>query len=310
MGPSMSGDARAAAKPLGEEAWVAAPAPAKLNLCLQVTGRRADGYHLLDSVFQLIDLHDVLELRVRADDAIVLHTPIPGVAAETDLTVRAARALQAAGATRLGADIRLKKTIPMGAGLGGGSSDAATVLAVLNRLWKLDWETDALQRLSVSLGADVPFFLFGRNARVRGIGEILEAIDLARWYYVLVAPPVAVATRDVFGAAELTRNSKPIRIIGSQEDWFNSSRNDLEPVVLGRYPEVRAARHALREAAREVGIRPESVRMTGSGSCVFCPSPQASQAESLARLVRLREVGTVHVCRGLDRHPLGSRQVG
>lgn len=288
-----------------------APAPAKLNLFLHVTGRRADGYHELETVFQLVDLQDRVHLRLRTDGAIVRIGGLPGVPAEADLVVRAARLLQAASGTRLGVEIALDKTIPMGGGLGGGSSDAATVLLSLDRLWDLGWSAGRLAELGLSLGADVPFFLFGRNALARGVGEHLEPIDLPERWFVVVAPPVSVPTAAVFGAADLTRDTEPLKISGlSRDDWIWQARNDLEPVVLRRYPEVAAALASLREAARAAGLDPARARMSGSGACVFCPAPTEALAGQLVGKMLRREVGMVHACRGLARHPLGSRQVG
>jgi 4-diphosphocytidyl-2-C-methyl-D-erythritol kinase len=287
-----------------------APAPAKLNLFLHVTGRRADGYHLLETVFQLIDLQDVLHLRVRGDGRIVRAADVPGVTEDDDLTVRAARLLQRESGTRLGVEIELLKRIPIGGGLGGGSSDAATALMVLNRLWKLGWAGVRLRALGSTLGADVPFFLYGRNAFASGIGDALRPAKLAQRSFVVVAPPVAVPTGEVFGAPELTRNTKPLKITGSRDEAVWSGHNDLEAVVTGRYPEVAAALSALRDAARAAGLDPSLARMSGSGACVFCPAPTRALAESMGGEVRRCEVGRVHVCEGLSRHPLGSRQVG
>jgi 4-diphosphocytidyl-2-C-methyl-D-erythritol kinase len=287
-----------------------APAPAKLNLFLHVTGRRPDGYHLLETVFQLIDLQDRLDFRVRDDGAIGRTNEVRGVPADDDLAIRAARLLQREAGCGLGADISVRKAIPMGGGLGGGSSDAATTLLVLNRLWRIDWPAERLAAVGVALGADVPFFLYGRNAFARGIGDELEPIDTPAFTYVVVAPPVAVPTHAVFAAAELTRNSKPIKISGSRDGWIWSCHNDLEPVVTGRFPVVSAALSALRDSARTVGLDPAPARMTGSGACVFYPAPDRILAESLAGEVRRCEIGAVHVCDGLARHPLGSRQVG
>jgi len=290
---------------------LAAPAPAKLNLFLHVTGRRPDGYHELETVFQLIDLQDRVHLRLRPDGAIVRIGGLPGVPAEADLVVRAARLLQAASGTRLGAEIALDKTIPMGGGLGGGSSDAATVLMSLDRLWRLGWPAARLAELGLALGADVPFFLFGRTALARGVGERLTPIDLPDCWFVVVAPPVSVPTAAVFSAADLTRDTEPLKISGlSRDDWIWQARNDLEPVVMRRYPEVAAALASLREAARAVGLDPARARMSGSGACVFCPAPTEALAGQMAREVLRCEVGMVHACRGLARHPLGSRQVG
>ena len=288
-----------------------APAPAKLNLFLHVTGRRPDGYHELETVFQLIDLQDSLHLRLREHGEIHRIGELPGVPAESDLVVRAARLLKAESGSSLGADIALDKAIPMGGGLGGGSSDAATVLMALSRLWRLDWPADRLARLGLALGADVPFFLFGRTAYARGVGERLVALELPPVWFVVVAPPVAVPTAAVFAAADLTRNTKPLKLSGLSRDgrvW--QGRNDLQPVVMRRYPVVAAALASLQDAALAAGLDPALARMSGSGACVFCPAPTEAHAGRLAGDVKRCEVGEVRVCRGLSRHPLGSRQVG
>lgn len=288
-----------------------APAPAKLNLFLHVTGRRADGYHELETVFQLVDLCDRVHLRRRDDGAVVREGALPGVPPEADLVVRAARLLQAESGTGLGVEIGLDKVIPMGGGLGGGSSDAATVLLALNRLWGLDWPTGRLAALGLRLGADVPVFVNGRNAWATGVGEVLEPVDLPPSWFVIVAPPVMVPTAVVFSAPDLTRNTEPLRIPGSSRGervW--QAGNDLQPVVLRRFPEVAAALASLKEAALAVGLDPARARMSGSGACVFCPAPTEALAGQLAGRLLRREVGVVRVCRGLDRHPLGSRQVG
>ncbi len=288
-----------------------APAPAKLNLFLHVTGRRPDGYHVLETVFQLIDLQDVIHLRRRDDGRIVRVNDVPGVPAGEDLTVRAAHLLQHAAGVGLGVEVELDKRIPMGGGLGGGSSDAATVLIALNRLWALDWPRERLAALGLQLGADVPFFLYGRTAYARGVGEALRPLSLPAGVFVVVAPPVAVPTGAVFAAAELTRDTKPLRISGlSRGGRVYLGRNDLEPVVIGRYPQVATALSVLKDAARTAGLDPALARMTGSGACVFCPAPDDVLAQGIAGAVRRREVGVVRVCRGLLRHPLGSRQVG
>ena len=287
-----------------------APAPAKLNLFLHVTGRRPDGYHELETVFQLIDLCDHLHLRRRDDGRILRRGGLPGVPAEDDLIVRAARLLQRESGSTLGVELELDKVIPMGGGLGGGSSDAATVLRALNRLWGLDWPDERLAALGLRLGADVPFFVFGRTAYARGVGERLEALDLPAGWFVVVAPPVHVPTAVAFGAPDLTRNTEPLTLFGlSQDDRVWQGRNDLEPVVRQRYPEVARALAALKAAAHAAGVDPARVRMSGSGACVFCPTPNEALAGRIAGSVR-GEVGMVRVCRGLSRHPLGSRQVG
>jgi 4-diphosphocytidyl-2-C-methyl-D-erythritol kinase len=288
-----------------------APAPAKLNLFLHVTGRRADGYHELETVFQLIDLCDQVHLRLRDDGAIQREGALPDVPPETDLIVRAARLLQTESGTKLGVDLALDKLIPMGGGLGGGSSDAATVLMALNRLWGLDWPDERLAALGLRLGADVPFFLFGRTAYARGVGERLMPLELPPSWFVVVAPPVRVPTASVFAAPELTRDTEPLRISGLSRDgrvWQGG--NDLQPVVLRRYPDVAAALSSLKGAALAAGLDPSLARMSGSGACVFCPTSSEALAGRLAEAVLRSEVGAVRVCRGLSRHPLGSRQVG
>ncbi|HQY47083.1 MAG TPA: 4-(cytidine 5'-diphospho)-2-C-methyl-D-erythritol kinase, partial [Usitatibacteraceae bacterium] len=205
------------------------PAPAKLNLFLHVVGRRADGYHLLQSAFALIDAADRLRFAVREDGAIRRASELAGVPAESDLVVRAARLLQAEAGTRLGADIEVEKNLPLGGGVGGGSSDAATTLLVLNRLWATGLDRDALRALGARLGADVPFFVFGRNAWVEGVGDRLTALDLPPAWYLVLVPPVAVPTGEIFAAPELTRDTEPLKI----EDFSahlapGRFRNDLE----------------------------------------------------------------------------------
>ncbi len=275
------------------------PAPAKLNLFLHVVGRRPDGYHLLQSVFTLIDHGDRVRLRVREDGRIARVHDLPGVPAESDLTVRAARLLQRLSGTPLGADIEVEKRIPLGAGLGGGSSDAATVLLALDRLWGTGLGPEGLRQHAAALGADVPFFLFGRSAWVEGIGERLAAVELPeRWYLVLV-PPVAVPTAAAFAAPELTRDTEPLKMedfSAHLPDDLDSSRlrNDLEPVVTARYPAVREHLEWLRERAR--------ARMTGSGGCVFAAFASRGQAEAVHG--RLPETMHGFIARGLTRHPL------
>jgi 4-diphosphocytidyl-2-C-methyl-D-erythritol kinase len=288
-----------------------APAPAKLNLFLHVTGRRPDGYHELETVFQLVDLCDRVHLRRRDDGLVTRIGALPGVPVESDLVVRAARLLQRESGTALGVEIGLDKVIPMGGGLGGGSSDAATVLLGLDRLWGLGWGARRLADLGLRLGADVPVFVSGRNAYATGVGERLEPLELPDGWFVIVAPPVSVPTAAVFGAAELTRDTEPLRISPlSRVERIWQGRNDLQPVVLARYPEVARALASLREAAAAAGSDPALARMSGSGACVFLPAATESLAEAVAEQVLRSEVGVVRVCRGLQRHPLGSRQVG
>ena len=284
------------------------PAPAKLNLFLHVTGRRADGYHLLETVFQFIDLQDSLDLRLRTDGVVQRIDASDDIPAEQDLTLRAATALQAATGCRLGVDIGLRKRIPIGAGLGGGSSDAATVLLGLDRLWGLGLGASALIDVARPLGADVPIFIYGRNAYATGIGDRFRAIRLPPRWFVLVMPPVSVSTAGVFQDPKLTRNTKPIKILGFSEHAPGlGGRNDLQPVVLARQPAVRAALEAL-SASATAGQR--NVRMTGSGACVFAAEDSLKNAQGTALRVLRHNVGTVHVVAGLAKHPLGSRQVG
>ncbi len=280
------------------------PAPGKLNLLLHVLGRRADGMHELQTVFRLVERGDRVGIQVRGDGAVRRHDPLPGVAEADDLCVRAARLLQAESGAAQGADLALDKRLPIGGGMGGGSSDAATTLIVLNRLWGLDWPRERLLGLALRLGADVPFFVFGENALGEGVGERLAALELpAAWYLVLV-PPVALSTREVFSDNALTRNTKRLKI----PPFFSGlGGNDLEPVAVKRSPEIAAHLAWLR--AR----RPQA-RMTGSGACVFAEF--ASQAEAQGVLGELPGTMRGFVTRGLERHPLfeleplGSRQVG
>ena len=211
------------------------PAPAKLNLFLHVVGRRADGYHLLQSVFRLIDRADTVHLELRDDGRIVRERDLPGVAEDNDLTVRAARLLQTYAPEGAGVNIRLEKILPMGGGLGGGSSDAATVLLALNRLWQINLSREDLQTLALQLGADVPVFVFGQTAFAEGVGEVLCPLSVPPAWYVVLMPPVQVPTAAIFAAPELTRNTPALKIARFSAGM---GRNDLQPVVVSRYPEV------------------------------------------------------------------------
>jgi len=268
------------------------PAPAKLNLFLHVIGRRADGYHLLQSVFTLIDRCDAIRIRPRAGGGIVRVNEVPGVPSDEDLAVRAARALQRATGTSMGAEIEVEKRIPIGGGLGGGSSDAATVLLALDRLWGTRMPADELRGLGATLGADVPFFLFGESAWVEGVGERLAPIAVPpRWYVVLV-PPVSVPTAAIFAAPELTRNTEPLKM----EDFSARTevRNDLEAPAVARYPAIGEHLDWLRRRAH--------ARMTGSGGCVFA----AFETREAAQRVIDELPASMHgfVARGLEHHPL------
>jgi 4-diphosphocytidyl-2-C-methyl-D-erythritol kinase len=267
------------------------PAPAKLNLMLRIVGRRGDGYHLIQTVFRFIDYADTVNIAVREDGLIHRTRDIPGVAPETDLAVRAAHALQQATGCPLGADIGVHKRIPMGGGLGGGSSDAATVLLVLNHLWKTGLTREALAQLGLELGADVPVFVFGRNAFAEGIGERLAAVELPAAWYVVLTPRIAVPTARIFAHPDLKRDSEPIRI---QRFSAGPGGNDLQPVVCGDYPEV--ARHL---AWLE---RQAPATMTGSGASVFAAF--GSEREAQAVLARLPPDMHGFAAAGLDRHPL------
>jgi 4-diphosphocytidyl-2-C-methyl-D-erythritol kinase len=269
------------------------PAPAKLNLFLHVVGRRADGYHLLQTVFRFIDRCDAVLLRHRDDGEIHRVSDLAGVPPESDLCVRAARLLQQASGCRLGVDIHLEKNLPMGGGLGGGSSDAATVLLGLNRLWRTGLSWSQLLALAPQLGADVPVFVFGRSAFAEGIGERLQEIALGPAWYLVLTPQVAVSTAEIFSATELTRNSKAITMAAFLR---GEGHNDLEPVVCQRYPAVADHLGWLRRFGKAA--------MTGSGACVF--SAFDTEAEARAVLERLPEHMSGFVARGLERHPLYS----
>jgi 4-diphosphocytidyl-2-C-methyl-D-erythritol kinase len=272
------------------------PAPAKLNLMLHVVGRRADGYHLLQTVFRLIDLADTLEFTPREDGAVRLARPLAGVPEDADLAVRAARLLATETGCGTGATITVDKRIPVGGGLGGGSSDAATTLIALNELWGTGLARAELARFGLALGADVPFFLFGRNAIGEGIGEVLTGLALPPAWYVVVTPQVAVSTAEIFAAPELTRDTKPLKITAffAGPGGGDTGRNDLEPVVRARFPEVARALDWLRAFG--------DARMSGSGSSVFA----AFAGEEEARAVAARVPGEwrAWAVRGLDRHPL------
>jgi 4-diphosphocytidyl-2-C-methyl-D-erythritol kinase len=269
-------------------AW---PAPAKLNLFLHVVGRRADGYHLLQTAFRLIDLCDRLRYTPRADGSVTLAPAVPGLDPATELSLRAARLLLAESGSEHGVEIEIEKNIPVGGGLGGGSSDAATTLLVLNRLWRLGVSHRDLARLALRLGADVPFFLLGRNAFAEGVGEELTPLELPPSWYVVLVPPVAVSTRAIFAAPELTANTKTIKI-SSFSAGFGG--NDLEPVVCRRHGEVAAHLAWLRRFG--------DARMSGSGACVFAEF--ASEQDARVVLSGMPAGMRGFAARGMERHPL------
>ena len=274
------------------------PAPAKLNLFLHIVGRRSDGYHELQTIFQLLDRCDRIGLAVRADGRITRQAGLPDVEPEQDLALRAARALQQHTATPLGADIHVIKHIPPGGGLGGGSSDAASVLIALNELWRCDLGLPELAQLGVSLGADVPLFVLGSSAWGEGLGERLTAMELPPRWFLVIHPGVGVNTAEMFQAPELTRNSTLITIRA-----FSESRavNVFEPVVCARRPEVAQALDWLRAQvdARGTAI---TARMTGTGACIFAGFERAEDAERIA--ARVPDRWNSFVARGLNRSPL------
>jgi len=277
--------------PVSEAAGLWWPAPAKLNLMLRIVGRRADGYHLLQTVFQFIDCCDLLRFEIRDDGRIGRLRDLPGVGEEQDLVLRAARSLQRETGCHLGANVDMDKRLPMGGGLGGGSSDAATVLAVLNRLWGLGLSVEELARLGLELGADVPVFLRGKASWGEGVGERLTPIDLPEPWYLVVVPPVAVSTAAVFADPELTRNSLPIRIV----DFLSGGGgNDCTRVVRRAYPEIGVAIDWLDRFARAA--------LTGTGACVFAPFDDPGEAGRV--LARLPSRWRGFVARGSNRSHL------
>ena len=275
------------------------PAPAKLNLMLRVTGRRDDGYHDLQTVFQMLDYGDQVDVGSRNDGRIVARHSIDGIAPDDDLAVRAARCLQRASGITLGADIRVHKRLPMGAGLGGGSSDAASVMLALNRLWDLDWPLSRLAEVGLALGADVPVFIHGHSAWAEGVGESLEPITLPTRWFVVLCPGVHVSTAQVFGDRRLTRNSPPITIrdfLAGQLD--TGVRNDCEAVVRQLFPEVGEALDWLHNASAGLA---KTVGMTGTGSSLFAGVDNEPAARALCDSIPRRWRG--FVARGVDRSP-------
>ena len=265
-------------------------APAKVNLFLHVTGRRADGYHTIESLFALIDLCDVIAFESRDDGLVTRENDVAGVPADDDLSVRAARALQREARVDRGVTLRVDKGIPMGGGLGGGSSDAASVLLALNRLWKLDWPRSRLCELGQALGADVPFFVGGQNAIARGVGEVLTAVTLPTRWLVLMRPDAHVSTAKVFASPQLTRDSPSAKIDVFSEGY---GRNDLAAVTAAKFPQVADALS-----------RDPDARMTGSGACVF--TSFATRREAEEAMAATTRPGETLLVRTLARHPLES----
>jgi 4-diphosphocytidyl-2-C-methyl-D-erythritol kinase len=274
------------------------PAPAKLNLFLHVIGQRADGYHLLQSVFQLISLADQLQVMLRQDGQIRRVTEIPGLPAESDLIVRAARLLQAAASARgirvPGADIGIDKQIPMGGGLGGGSSDAASTLIILNHLWQTGFTRAELMAMGLALGADVPFFLLGENAFVEGIGEQLTPLTTPEAWYIVLHPGVAIPTPVIFAAADLTRDSKAVKMSDFSASLKGFGRNDLQVVAVRAFPPVADAIKWLSGFGE--------ARMTGSGACVFASVETEEQADAVLQSAPAK--WRAWKAKALNRHPL------
>ena len=274
------------------------PAPAKLNLFLHVLGRRADGYHLLQTVFRFIDRSDEGGITPRNDGLIRRVDETLGVEEGSDLCLRAAFALRnkahgrlGAAADILGADIGLRKHLPIGGGLGGGSSDAATVMLVLNRAWKLGFNRQELMAVGLGLGADVPVFIFGKTALGEGVGERLQALSLPPTWYLVLTPQVSVSTKEIFSSSALTRDTKPLRMPAFLPGL---GKNDLQPVAIALYPEIAGHLAWLSQHG--------DARMTGSGACVFAGFD--TQAKARAIEVRMPQGMRGFVARGLDAHPL------
>ncbi|MDB5776995.1 MAG: ispE [Herbaspirillum sp.] len=275
------------------------PAPAKLNLFLHVTGRRPDGYHLLQTVFQLIDYGDTLHFEVRDDGVIRRSTEVAGVPEASDLIVRAAKLLQSAAnpireGKLLGINMAIDKRLPMGGGLGGGSSDAATTLIALNHLWQTGLTRVELMALALQLGADVPFFLFGRNAFAEGVGEALTPVTTPDCWFVVIEPGVPVPTAAIFGATELTRNTKPVKISDFSTAPVGFGKNDLQVVAAKLFPPVSNVIEWLRAYG--------DARMTGSGACVFCPLDDEHQADEI--LKRVPSQWKAWKAKAIAQHPL------
>jgi 4-diphosphocytidyl-2-C-methyl-D-erythritol kinase len=282
------------------------PAPAKLNLFLHVVGRRADGYHLLQSVFQLIDRGDTLHFDLREDGRIRRTNDVPGVPEESDLIVRALRRLADAFAQRHGRaapgiDVAVQKILPMGGGLGGGSSDAATALMAANRLWQGGFSDEELMAIGLPLGADIPFFIFGRTAFVEGVGEAMQPVDGPECWYVVLEPGVSVPTPAIFTAEDLTRDTKPVRITdfpAAHELTKLSAfgKNDLQAVASRLFPPVAQAIEWLGQYG--------AARMTGSGACVFCAVSEEAEADRV--LGQVPGSWKAWKARSLQKHPLKS----
>jgi len=276
------------------------PAPAKLNLFLQITGKRDDGYHNLQTVFQFLDVVDRLRFEIRDDGKILRKTDLEGVKPEDDLVVKAAKILQQTTGTSLGADIYLQKLLPLGGGVGGGSSDAATTLMVLNHLWQTGVDTDELAKIGLDLGADVPIFIHGHAAFAQGVGEKLESVSPDEVFYLVVKPEVHISTAKIFSDKELTRDCPAIRIcdlqIGTDKEAqvFDELGNVFEPVVARQYPEIAEVIQQLRKIS--------DARLTGTGACVFAAF--GSQEDAQQAMAHLPDNCSAFIARGLNQSPL------
>ncbi len=270
------------------------PAPAKLNLFLHITGRRSDGYHLLQSVFQFLDYGDEISITVREDGKIHRGNTLPGVTAEQDLVVRAARLLQRHSGCLLGADITVEKRLPMGGGLGGGSSDAATVLVALNQLWRLQRSAAELAQLGLQLGADIPVFIHGFAAWAEGVGEKLEPVELPEPWYLVIVPPVEVSTAEIFSDPQLTRDCQAIKI---RDFLAGQGENVCQPVAARHYPEIA-------QALQWLGSYAEA-RMTGTGSCIFAAFDTEAEAQEVYK--QLPDGWRGFVAKGSNRSALHRR---
>ena len=275
------------------------PSPAKLNLFLHITGRRSDGYHELQTAFQLLDFGDTVEIDTRSDNKIVLLESLEGVPDEDNIVVRAAKLLQKQESSKnrvLGANIKINKQIPMGGGLGGGSSNAASTLLGLNYLWKTGLSNDQLAEIGLSLGADVPVFIYGQNSFGEGIGERLQTLVLPKYWFTVIKPPVSVPTAEIFLHSQLTRDTVTIRIAAVFEhlqtpDLAKELRNDCEDIVRREYPEISEALDWLNRLG--------TARLTGTGACIFARF--ASLAEAEAVLAEMPASYTGFIAQGTDR---------
>lgn len=274
-------------------------APAKLNLFLHIVGRRPDGYHLLQTALQLIDHCDSLDIFVRLDGKIHRINHIPNIPLNADLTIQAAHLLQiASGKYNLGADIKINKQIPLGGGLGGGSSNAATTLIALNYLWKTKFTKSKLMQLSMHLGTDVPFFLYGKNAFAEGTGTIFTPLKIPKYWFVVIECGIQISTKRIFFASQLTKYQKPVKIINYPQtiDFMNANfwKNNLESTTTQCFPEINSVIHWLKQFG--------NARMTGSGSCIFCAFKNEKEADKVLKQVPYPWIGWK--TQALQEHPL------